>query len=437
MADVSTKGWPIIDTDTHIAEPADLWTARVPSKWKDQVPYVQEHSGPSGRPRLGWFLGGKYIGIAPSGVMVSWKYPPPAAPPTFEDAIPAAYDIHARVKLMDEMGIWGQVLYPNVGSGRRLMQMEDEELSYECVKIYNDWVAEWTSPYKERFRAPAAMPLWDVDRTIKEMHRVKDLGYTSLLWLAGPHQLGLPPISDEHWDRVYAAAQELDMPLNLHGGSGRIAAGGPMMFPRAGRQGNFCLSSMSLLIGAAQSIVEWCYTGTFERFPDLKVGQIESGIGYIPSILEGMDWQWIENFVWKERPGDHLPSELFHRNMMCCFWFEKVGPSKLVEEIGEDNILFETDFPHPTSVFPESRVRQQYTECFGDQPERVRRKILFENAARFYKMDLPKDWQAPEPKGDSFHLTPMYTREESIEMYGEQGAAKEKLAEDYFQRWNQ
>ena len=118
---------------------------------------------------------------------------------------------------------------------------------------------------------------------------------------------------------------------------------------------------------------------------------------------------------------------------MACFWFEKVGPSKLVEEIGEDNILFETDFPHPTSVFPESRVRQQYTECFGDQPERVRRKILYENAARFYKMDPPTDWQAPEPKGDSFHLTPMRTREESIERYGEQGPAKEKS--DYFQRW--
>ena len=112
--DVSTKTWPIIDSDTHISEPADLWTSRVPSKWKDQVPFVREHSGPSGRPRLGWFLGEKYLSIAPAGVMVSWKYPPPAAPPTYEEAIPAAYDIHERVKLMDEMGVWGQVMYPNV-----------------------------------------------------------------------------------------------------------------------------------------------------------------------------------------------------------------------------------------------------------------------------------------------------------------------------------
>ena len=102
----------------------------------------------------------------------------------------------------------------------------------------------------------------------------------------------------------------------------------------------------------AASIADWCYTGIFERFPELKVVQVESGIGYIPYLLEHMDWQWIENFVWKERPGDHLPSELFHRNMLACFWFERVAPSKLIEEIGEDNILFETDFPHTHERVP-------------------------------------------------------------------------------------
>ena len=386
MARVSTKNWPIIDSDTHIAEPADLWTSRVPSKWKDQVPYVQSHSGASGRPRLGWFLGDKYLGIAPAGVMVSWKYPPPAAPPTYEDAIPGSYDIHERVKIMDEMGVWGQVLYPNVGGlgSQRFFQLADadKELAYECVKIYNDWVADWTAPYKERFRAPAALPLWNLDQCIEEMHRVRKIGYTSVLSIAGPHALGLPPISDEHWDRFYATSQELEMSINLHGGTGNIQAGGPMLYPRTGRQGNFCLMSVKSVGSNAASIADWCYTGIFERFPELKVVQVESGIGYIPYLLEHMDWQWIENFVWKERPGDHLPSELFHRNMLACFWFERVAPSKLIEEIGEDNILFETDFPHPTSVFPESRVRQQYTECFGDQPDRVRRKLLFENAGQ-------------------------------------------------------
>ena len=92
--------------------------------------------------------------------MVGWKYPPPAAPPTYEEAIPAAYDIHERVKIMDEMGVWGQVLYPNVGGfGSQLFShMEDKELSYECVKIYNDWVQDWIAPYKERTRQRVSGP---------------------------------------------------------------------------------------------------------------------------------------------------------------------------------------------------------------------------------------------------------------------------------------
>jgi predicted TIM-barrel fold metal-dependent hydrolase len=116
---------------------------------------------------------------------------------------------------------------------------------------------------------------------------------------------------------------------------------------------------------------------------------VESGIGWIPFVLEAMDYQFQGNSVREERPEFNLlPSEYFARNVYACYWFEQVAPRRLIDKIGPDNVMFETDFPHPTSLFGDevhARIKSGLSDC--EQP--IQRKILWDNAQKLYKVTGP------------------------------------------------
>ena len=94
------------------------------------------------------------------------------------------------------------------------------------------------------------------------------------------------------------------------------------------------------------------YSGILERFPGVKIVSVESGIGWVPFMLEALDYEWEETGSAAEYPLPHPPSYYFKRQVYACFWFEHAAPTRLIDEIGEDNVLFETDFPHPTCQYP-------------------------------------------------------------------------------------
>jgi predicted TIM-barrel fold metal-dependent hydrolase len=125
------------------------------------------------------------------------------------------------------------------------------------------------------------------------------------------------------------------------------------------------------------------------RYPKIKFVSVESGIGWIPFVLEAMDYQYGSNCVAEERPDfDRLPSEYFARNVYACYWFEQIAPRRLIDKVGADNILFETDFPHPTSLFGKEvhdRIRGGLSDC----EDSVRRKILWGNGEKLYKVTPP------------------------------------------------
>jgi len=125
------------------------------------------------------------------------------------------------------------------------------------------------------------------------------------------------------------------------------------------------------------------------RYPKIKFVSVESGIGWIPFILEAMDYQFQGNSVAEEHPEfDLLPSEYFARNVYACYWFEQTAPRRLIDKIGVDNILFETDFPHPTSLYGDevhARIKGGLSDC----EESVRRKIIWENSQKLYKVTDP------------------------------------------------
>jgi predicted TIM-barrel fold metal-dependent hydrolase len=125
-------------------------------------------------------------------------------------------------------------------------------------------------------------------------------------------------------------------------------------------------------------------SGLLDRFPSLKFVSVESGVGWLPFLIESLDYQFDENGV---DDIELRPSEYFQRQIYGSYWFEDdVAPA--IEKIGEDNIMFETDFPHATCLYP--GVKEQMHRSLRNLEPRVQRKLLFETAAKVYQLPTPQ-----------------------------------------------
>jgi uncharacterized protein len=392
MAPQALANIKIIDTDTHIIEPYDLWTSRVSTqRWGDMVPHVEWSEGEQ---QDVWMFGSTVLQAAAGSAMAGWREFPPGKPPRMEDAEPDTWDAELRLKRMDADGIYAQILYPNVqgfGTGR-FAAMNDPELMLACVRAYNDFLTEWSSVAPNRYVPIAALPFWDLDETLAEMDRAAELGHRGFTFSTGPEFYGLPHLTDRHWDTVWAAAQDHGLSVNFHIGSGdRSAKDAPA--DSIGKHAKFASSTVKFFMGNVKGIADVIHAGICHRFPDLKFVSVESGVGWIPYALEAMDWNWRNCGVQHEHPEyELLPSEYFARQMYACFWHEDVTLRHALEVLGPDCLLFETDFPHPTSMTPGPATyaqapRDYISEKLGDLPIETLNKLLHDNAAALYRLD--------------------------------------------------
>jgi predicted TIM-barrel fold metal-dependent hydrolase len=136
-------------------------------------------------------------------------------------------------------------------------------------------------------------------------------------------------------------------------------------------------------------MVNLCMSDLFDRFPKLKVVSAESGIGWIPFMLEALEFQFDEMVTEEEElsAAKRRPSEYFRDHIYVMFWFEESGPRKLIEEIGANNVLVETDIPHPTCLYP--NPREHFVRVLSDLPDDIKRRVLQDNAVELYKIKLP------------------------------------------------
>src|ERR1700723_3005612 len=152
-----------------------------------------------------------------------------------------------------------------------------------------------------------------------------------------------------------------------------------------GKMAAFTELAVDIFLRNGLQLNDLLMSGVLARYPRIKFVSVESGIGWIPFVLGALDYQFEGNSVAEEHPEfDLLPSEYFARNVYACYWFEQTAPRRLIDKIGVDNVLFETDFPHPTSL-PADEVHERIKSGLSDWEESVRSKILWENAQKLYK----------------------------------------------------
>ena len=286
VATVDGVGIRVIDTDTHVTEPPDLWTSRVPARFVDQVPQVGVH------PVTGhhhWQVAGTWLAAVGYFAFAGWPNFPPDMPNELSEVDPGAFDPTIRLARMDEYGIYAHVLYPNlIGFESPLFMKLGPELSLLCTQAYNDYLVEFASADPDRFVPIAMVPFWDLDAAVTEMTRAAGLGHRGVLFANKYEKIGLPHFCDPYWDPIYAAAQDLGLSINFHVGFSSYADGTHTADKKLASQANFDprAAARGTSVGImtnAESIAAIVTTGVCDRFPRLDFVSVEAAWATSPT----------------------------------------------------------------------------------------------------------------------------------------------------------
>jgi uncharacterized protein len=226
---------------------------------------------------------------------------------------------------------------------------------------------------------------------LKEMERATRLGHSGVIMGGQPEFFGQPKLTDPYWDPLWASAQEKGLPIDFHIASGDLS-NFHLHHSSVGEHAAFSGLAVMFTMENVKTLSQIIMGGICHRFPKLNFVSVESGIGWLPFALEMLDWMWLNCGVRQEHPEyDLMPSEYFQRQIYGCFWFERGTLKSTIEQIGANNILYESDYPHPTSMSPGPASiavppRQYIDEVLGDLPEDISRKVLHDNAARIYNL---------------------------------------------------
>jgi predicted TIM-barrel fold metal-dependent hydrolase len=379
----------IIDTDTHIIEDRNLWTDRLPAAWGDDVMHIAWDEGTQ---REYWMLGGAKVRNAWEGAAYGWSILDCSRPPTQADCHPATYDQGERVKVMDEWGIDVAVLYPNAaGFTFEPFVNFDSERALAHIRAYNDWLLEWVKGAPGRFIPMMVMPCWNVEQSVAEIERLAGTGFGGIVTTGAPQEHGLPFLRDAHWDPMWAAADRNGLSVSFHVANGAYQKSPDLDPKRALLESpdiQEARASTAMYLENAKQVTDLLLSGILARYPNLHFASVESGMGWVPFILDNVDQRFKRNLAGEKHPefGDMLPSDLFRRQVHVNFWFEELNDFH-IEKIGLECLLFETDFPHPTGIYNET-FQDTLDVALSKQPDNIKQAVLWDNAAKLYKNAL-------------------------------------------------
>jgi len=363
----------VISVDDHVIEHPRVWVDRLPERFQETGPRIVELEGGT----EAWQFNGALMPTIGLNA-VAGKDPRDFGldPVRFDDMLPGCYDGKARIADMDLDGVHAQMCFPSFPgfAGGVLFAIDDKPLALATLQAWNDFIIdEWCAYAPDRFIPMVMVPFWDVDESVAEIRRTAAKGAKSITFTEAPHRLGLPSFHGDHWDPLFAAAQDADLPLCLHFGSG----GAPDTAPDA----NFAVAIALFGMNSQFTTVDLLLSPVFHKFPRLRVALSEGGIGWMPYVLERADYTW-ERHRWYTGVNTSVrPSDLFREHIFGCFIADEAG-IEVRNLIGIDNLMFESDYPHSDCNYPASRKHLE--ESLRDVPDHEARKIAEDNARRVF-----------------------------------------------------
>ena len=391
----------IISVDDHVVEPPDLWTERLPKKYLDRGPRVVRDSAKF------HFEGGvfSYERGVDDGEPCDWwlyddlVYPFPklsaaigfenldVTPTTFDEIRPGCWIQKDRLADMDANHTDASICFPNTlprFCGQAFLERADKDLALVCVQAYNDWlIDEWCAGDGYGRLIPLTMiPLWDAELAAAEIRRCADKGSFAITFPENPYPLGLPSIHDKnhHWDPVFQACEDTESTVCMHIGSSSS-------MPTTSPDAPFIVSSTLTFSNAMGSFCDYIFSGTLERFQNIKLAYSEGQVGWAPYVIERADKLWAEraaNSFGSDLP--HPPSSYVPGRIYFCIFDDEVGLANR-NVVGIDQITFEVDYPHADSTFPHTKETAQLICDKAGLDDQERYKLLRGNAIKLYGLE--------------------------------------------------
>jgi uncharacterized protein len=387
---VSHDGYLVIDSDLHVVEPFDLWQRYLPARWKDQAP-VGSTLGPrdisfktdglfpdtqrtdfTARYVDDW---GKALGAHMSAVDAEYQF-----------ASDDGWGSSSQLEAMNREGIDVGVLFPSrglfvlgfdIGTGPGRIE---PDFATAIAHAYNNWLYDFMDADRQRLLGAAMIAPHDVDGAVSETRRcVEDLGFRTIYLLPGT--VGGRPWHHPDYDPLWRTCEELDVPVSFHGGGVDWLTD----FGVGHQQYLMMWHTFSHCLGPMAALVSFCAGGVLDRFPNLRAAFLEANCSWAPWLLHRLDEEYEEFTGRHEINLKRLPSKAFVENCYVSVEADEKPAPMYVELLGNDNVVFSTDYPHGDSKFPHAVD----TFLAGPLDEESKRKFLWDNCARLYRVNEP------------------------------------------------
>lgn len=364
-----------VSADGHVIEPMDLWQTRLDKRFRDRAPGIDS------RPEGDYFLleGHPPFPVGLEGAMINEKIAADIKDiggRRYTDSRPGAWDPQARLADQDLDGVHAEVIYPGVGL--LILGHPDAEFKRACLQVYNDWLSEFCAVAPDRLLGAGLLPLGGpVEWAIEEAERVAKKGLRSV---SIPATVKDHPYFFREHDPLWAALEDLNLPVSIHAGTGKW----PLFeeFARTFRLEAIGPDLADARMGLpARTLGDLMWGGIPQRYPKLRFVLVETGMGWIASLLEFMDHWWNDHRRWMEPKLEESPSDYFHRQFWVTFEEDRSGIATR-DMLNIDHLMWGSDYPHTEGTFPHSR--RQIAKYFTGVPEGEMYKMVSGNAANLY-----------------------------------------------------
>ncbi len=336
----------IVSVDDHAVEPPEAFVRHYAAEYKDEAPRIIDKDG-----KDVWLWNDTIFPTIGLNAVVGRPRSEFGMEPTrFDQLRPGCFDPKARVDDMNVNGVLGSLNFPTMpgfaGGTFVAHAKANPDKALRAIQAWNDWhVLEWCHEGKNRLIPMIILPVWDMKATLAEIKRMSAHGVHNISFSDNPALIGLPSLHNEFWEPFWKACCDHDMLLNCHIGTGASAA-------HASSESPIDAWITTMPISIVNSAADWLFASFWKRHPKLRMALSEGGIGWIPYFLERADFTYEHHHEWTYSDfSGELPSDVFKRHIATCFIDDQFG-LKNIEYLNEDMVLYECDYPHSDTVWP-------------------------------------------------------------------------------------
>jgi predicted TIM-barrel fold metal-dependent hydrolase len=366
----------LVSADSHVAEPPDLWTKHIERRFVDRAPKMISREDADYFVCEGTLMAESGVGL----LATKRKYEHPDVydfgfTGRWEEVPEPGYDPDARLKELDREGIEAELLYSSYGL--IMYTIPDREFRYACFRAFNDWLAEFCNAAPKRFFGIGMLPTDSIERDVVELERCARMGLRGVM--ISINQKSGEGYGEEKFAPLWAAAQDLGIPLSLH-----VAASETTFHATGNMFADFSCGFTPTMYTVASMI----FSGLFDRYPRLKAISVENDASWPLAILERMDDRWTHDQTWADGSkitSGRKPSQIFHDQVACTFMRDRTAILNR-EIIGEGNIMWGSDYPHFDGAWPNSAATLE--RQFKGVPLADQIRIGRTNAIDFYNLPI-------------------------------------------------